>query len=165
MHHLQNSKSFRHFARHIFLIGAVYTKRSKAQEELDVHLQKMRKSIIRMNLSYTDIDKLKEKIKNLINWERRYAKFFKVEDDETRRLKMRVSALENELRSEKDEKQRVIEESHEKINQLTEALDNIKSHTRRLLMEKAKRHQRLRALEKKINDEVDLHHYYHSDSL
>jgi len=165
MRHLQNSKAFRNFARHVFLTGVVYKKRNEAQRDLNAHLQNMRKSIIRMKLSYTDVDRLKEKIKNLVNWERRYAKFFKVEDDETKRMKMQISALESELRSEKEEKQRVIEEAQEKIRQLTEALENIKSHTRRLLMEKAKRHQRLKALDKKIKGEVDMHNYYRSRSM
>ena len=58
---LQSSKSFRHFARHLFLVGGVHIERNRAKADVDSHLQRMRKSIIRMNLSYSDIDKLKKK--------------------------------------------------------------------------------------------------------
>ena len=67
MSNLQNSKSFRHFAKHFFLIGRVYVERKKAKEDVDNYLQRMIKSIIRMNLSYSDIDKLKKKIENLLD--------------------------------------------------------------------------------------------------
>ena len=173
MHPLQSSKSFTHFAKHLFLIGRVYVERNKAKEDVNNHLQKMRKSIIRMKLSYSDIDRLKEKIENLIDWERGYAKFFRPADKETeelkkqvqsleQELKSQVNALEQELRNEREEKQRIIYENDEKIKQFTESLSNIKSQMRHLHLEKARRQQRLNALESKIKEKVDVHKYYHS---
>ncbi len=162
MSNLQNSKPFRHFARHLFLIGRVYVERRKAKEDVDNYLQRMRKSIIRMNLSYSDIDKLKKKIENLTDWERRYAKFFKPEDKETQALKSNINALEQELRNEREEKMSIISENNEKIGQLTSSLDNIKNQMKHLHMEKARRQQRLTALDKKIMERVDVHKYYHS---
>ncbi len=162
MYNLQNSKPFGHFAKHLFLIGGIYVERNKAKEGVENHLQKMRKSIIRMKLSYSDLDKLKEKIENLINWERKYAKFFKPEDNEVKQLRNLLNALEEELRQEREEKQEIIEENNQKITQLTGSLNSIKLKTNHLLMEKAKRHQRLTALENKIKGKVDVHRYYHS---
>ena len=162
MYPLQSSKSFTHFAKHLFLIGRVYVERNKAKEDVNNHLQKMRKSIIRMKLSYSDIDRLKEKIENLIDWERRYAKFFKLEDKETHELKNQVNALEQELKNEKEEKMMVISENNEKIQQLTGSLGNIKSQMKHLHLEKARRQQRLNALESKIKEKVDVHKYYRS---
>ena len=159
---LQSSKSFRHFARHLFLVGRVHIERNRAKEDVDNHLQRMGKSIIRMNLSYSDIDKLKEKIENLINWERKYAKFFKPEDKETQSLKSQINALEQELKNEREEKMSIISENNEKIAQLTESLNNIKNQMKHLHLEKAKRQQRLTALDKKIREKVDVHKYYHS---
>ena len=162
MSDLQNSKSFRHFARHLFLVGRVNIERSKAKADVDNHLQRMRKSIIRMNLSYSDIDKLRKKIGNLIEWERKYAKFFKPEDKETNSLKSQINAMEQEMKDEREEKMSIISENNEKISQLTGSLDNIKSQMKHLHLEKAKRQQRLTALDKKIRERVDVHKYYHS---
>ena len=162
MYPIQNSKSFGHFAKHLFLIGRVYVERNKAKENVNNHLQNMRKSIIRMRLSYSDIDKLKEKIEALIDWEREYAKFFKPEDKETLELKNQINALEEGLKNEREEKLKLISENDEKIAQLTESLGNIKSKTNHLLMEKSKRQQRLTALDRKIREKVDVHGYYNS---
>jgi len=61
-----------------------------------------------MRLSYSDIDRLKKKIENLIDWERKYAKFFKPEDKEILELKNQLNALGQGLRNEKEEKRFVI---------------------------------------------------------
>ena len=158
----QSSKSFRHFARHLFLVGRVHIERNRAKGDVDNHLQRMRKSIIRMNLSYSDIDKLKKKIETLLDWERKYAKFFKPGDNETQLLKSQISSLEQELKNEREEKMSIISENREKIGQLTQSLDSIKSQMKHLHLEKAKRQQRLTALDKKIREKVDVHGYYHS---
>ena len=162
MQSIQNSKSFGHFARHLFIAGKIYIERNKAKEDVNSQIQKMRKSIIRMTLSYSDIDKLKEKINNLIEWERNYAKLFKPEDVETKELREQINLLAAELRKEREDKRRVIEENNQKINQLTDSLNHVKSKTNYLLMERAKRHHRLKALENKISEKVDVHRYYHS---
>jgi len=41
-------------------------------------------------------------------------------------------------------------------------LNNIKNQMKHLHLEKAKRQQRLTALDKKIMEKVDVHKYYHS---
>lgn len=156
------TKPLIHFTKHLFLMGKIYIERKKAKEDVDAHVQRMRKSIIRMRLTYTDIDRLREKIDNLINWERKYAKFFKPEDLETQELKKQIGHLKRELRNEKEEKYRIINENDEKIRQLTESLHNIKNQMKYLYLEKAKRQQRLRALEQKIMHKVDAHSYYGS---
>lgn len=157
---IQTSKSFRHFAKHLFIIGRVYVERKKAQQEVDSQLERMRKSIFRMSLSYNDIDKLKEKISNLINWERKYAKFFKPKDNEMQEMQNKINALEQELKNEKEEKYRIKSENDEKIRQLTESINNIKNQMRFLHLERAKRHHRLKALENKINEKIDVHSYF-----
>lgn len=162
MSDLQNSKSFRHFARHLFVVGRVNIERNRAKADVDSHLRRMRKSIIRMNLSYSDIDKLKKKIDNLIEWERKYAKFFRPEDKETISLKSQINSIEQELKNEREEKMSIISENNEKISQLTGSLGSIKSQMKHLHLEKAKRQQRLTALDKKIREKVDVHNYYRS---
>ena len=162
MSDLQNSKSFRRFARHLFVVGRVRIERNRAKADVDLHLQRMRKSIIMMNLSYSDIDKLKKKIDNLIEWERKYAKFFKPEDKETQALRGQITALEQELKNEREEKMSIISENDEKLAQLTESLNNIKNQMRHLHLEKAKRQQRLTALDKKIMEKVYVPKYYDS---
>lgn len=159
---IQNSQSFRHFAKHLFLVCRVYAERNKAKEAVQSHLQKMRKSVIRMRLSYSDIDLLKEKIEVMIDRERKYAKFFRPEDRETRELKNHINELGQELKNERNEKLRIISENSEKIMQLTDSLNSIKNQMRRLYLEKAKRTQRINALEQKIREKVDVHSYYYS---
>lgn len=122
----------------------------------------MRKAVIRMSLSYSDVDRLKKKIENVIGWERKYARFFRPEDDETKELRNEVYALEGELIKEREDKLNVMEENDQKIMQLTDSLTNIKSKMNHLLMERAKRHQRLAALESKIKQKVDVHKFYNS---
>ena len=158
----QNSKSFGHFAKHLFIAGKIYIERNKAKEDVSSQIQRMRKSIIRMTLSYSDIDRLKEKINNLVEWERNYAKLFKPEDNETKELREQINVLADELRREREDKQKIMEENNQKINQLTDSLNNVKSKTNYLLMERAKRHNRLKALENKIKEKIDVHRYYHS---
>jgi len=157
---MESTHSLRHFARHLFLVSRVHAERKKAKEGIDTHLQRMRKSIIRMSLGYSDIDSLKKKIDAFIELEGKYAKFFKPEDDEAKELRGHIAALEQELMNEKEEKQRIVYENGEKIRQLTESLENVKKQMSHLHMEKAKRQQRLTALDKKIREKVDLNKFY-----
>jgi len=156
----QQTRSLNHFARHLFLTSKTCAERKTARDDLDAYLEKMRKSILRMTLSYTDINKLKEKIDKLIDLERRYAKLFKPEDKETSELKNQIDALEQELMNEKQEKLKIMNENNEKVSQLSESLNNIKNQLRHLHLEKAKRHQRLKALEQKIRERIDINRYY-----
>src|SRR3989344_1488750 len=160
MEQIQDLRSFRHFSRHLFFASKIHVERRKAEQDIFDHLQKMRKSIIRMNLSYTDVDKLKKKVDNLIEWERKYAKFFKPEDDESKQLKEQIRFLEDSLRREREEKMAAINDNNEKIKHLTDSLDNIKRQLNHLHLEKAKRHHRLRALDEKIRQRVNLDDYY-----
>ena len=159
---LQNSRSFAHFAKYLFLVSNVHIKRNKAKEDLYSYLQKMRDSIIRMRLSYSQIDKLKEKINHLIEWERKYAKFFRPEDKETQELKKRMQKFEEELMLERGEKQRIIEENKNKVAELSESLSSVKSRLNQLLLESSRRQHRLRALDQKIRQKADVYRYYHS---
>ena len=159
---IQVTKPLKHFAKHLFLASRVYVERNKAREDLNSHLERMTRSIIRMTLSYTDMDKLREKIGNLIKCERECARFFHPKDSEKHEFKSRVIQLEEELAIEKEEKNRIKEEHLEQIKQLTESLANLKSKINHLFMEKAKRHHRLKALEHKIRGKVDSNDYYSS---
>ena len=164
MNQPQSSRSFRHFARHLFLIGKIYKDRHIAKSEVNAQLEKMRKSIIRMNLSYTDINRLSQKIDAWIGVERKYAKFFKLDDTQAQELKKHIAAIEEELKAEREEKFRMMGEKDEEARQLSESLQNVKNKMRHLVMEKAKRQHRLNALEKKIHNKIDVHDYYDSDS-
>ncbi|MEK6943601.1 MAG: hypothetical protein AABX00_06055 [Nanoarchaeota archaeon] len=148
------------FAKHLSGAAKICLDRNKAKEDLQKHLSRMRKSVINLSLSYSDIDKLKHKIDDVIGLEREYAKFFKIPDDETAELRDYIDDLKDELRSERIEKQRITEENNEKIKNLSESLENLKHQMRTLLMEKSKKSQRMLALEKKIREKVDVHSYY-----
>lgn len=157
---IQIPKSVRHFTKHLFLVSNVYSERAKAREDVYSHLHKMRKSIIRMSLTYSDIDRLKLKIDNLINWERKYAQYFGPEDGEKQELKNHILALEGELSREKEEKFRIIGEHDERLKELTDSLDGVKHRLSHLMMEKAKKNNRLKILEEKISQKVDSKDYY-----
>lgn len=157
-----NSKPLRHFAKHVFIIGKVYRERNKSKQAVDEQLRNMRKSIIRMNLKFSDVDRLKQNIENLIHWERKYAKFFKTDDKETQELKKQIAILQDELRTERESKQSLASDYDEKIKELSESLQGLKHKTSHLLMEKAKRQHRLNALDQKINKKVDVNRYFHS---
>ena len=148
---LQIAKPLRHFAKHLFITGRVFRERENAREDVYSYLQKMRKSIIRMNLSYSEVDRLKQKIDNLVVWERKYAKFFRPEDSQMQELKNQIKSLEDGLSKEREEKLRIQSEQEEKIRELSDSLESIKHKMRHLFMEKSKRHHRLMALESKIN--------------
>ncbi len=158
---IQSRKSLRHFTKYLFLISKVYAEREKSRIGVYEQLQKMRKSIIRMTLRYTDIDELKQKIDSLINLERKYAKYFKPEGDEKQELKDHIKALEDELSKEREEKLRVMSEHEERLRDLTDSLESAKHKLRSLLLDKAKRHHRLKILEEKISQKTGLG-YYHS---
>ena len=157
---IQNTKSFRNFAKHLFLISKAHTERNKAKEDVDDYLKRMKESIIRMSLSYTHIDRLKQKVDSLINLERKYAKFFRPVDNETLELKKQINSLEQELRDEREEKLSIISENDEKIMELTGSLNNIKNKMKHLFMEKAKRQHRMNALEQRISKNTDTQSYY-----
>ncbi|MBI4452618.1 hypothetical protein HY637_04255 [Candidatus Woesearchaeota archaeon] len=155
-------KSLRHFTKRLFLVSKVYADREKARMEVYEYLQKMRKSIIRMSLGYSDIDRLKQKIDNMARWERKYSKYFRPEDDEKQQLREHINALEEELGREREEKFRIKSEQEERIKELSDSLENVKHKMRHLLLEKAKRHHRLKALEHKIDKGVDRKSYFGS---
>lgn len=157
---LQNAKPLRDFTKHLFLVSKVYINRNMAKLDIDEHLNKMKKSIIRMNLSYSDVEKLKKKIDNLLILERKFAKYFRTEDEETEELKNHIKALEQQLSNERESKLSIISEYDEKTKELSESLNNIKNNMKHLLVEKAKRQHRLRVLEEKISNKVDVHKYY-----
>ena len=150
------------FARHVFIVSNVLNQREAARKDVYSQLQKMRKSIITMSLSYSDIDRLRQKIDNLIDWERKYARFFKPQDSEISELKGRISMLEEEINKEREENFMNISEKEEKVAELTESINNIKNSMKHLMLEKAKRSHRLKFLEKKINEKVDRGTYYSS---
>lgn len=150
------------FARHVFIVSKVLNQREAARKDVYSQLQKMRKSIITMSLSYSDIDRLRQKIDSLIDWERKYARFFKPQDSEISELKSRISMLEEEINKEREENLMNISEKEEKVAELTESINNIKNSMKHLMLEKAKRSHRLKFLEKKINKKVDRGSYYSS---
>ena len=159
---MTDPKSFRHFAKHLFLTSRVYVGRNKAKDEVDNQLKRMRKQVIKMSLSYSDIDRLKRKVNNLINLERKYAKFFKPEDEETRELRKEIAALERELQHEREEKHRLIAENDEKIRRLKDSLAGVHAKMNELTMHNTIRKQRHLALDRKIMEKVDMHKFYHS---
>ena len=158
----QDSKWFRNFSRNLVLAGGIYSQRKKAKEDLDNHLERMRKSIIRMTLTYSDLDKLKGKIDKAVGVEREYSRFFRPEDGEVEELKAEIAHLEGELAQEKESKSRIMSEHNEKNQQLMQSLESIKNQLKHLHLEKAKRHHRLKALDHKIKSKIDVHSYYHS---
>lgn len=159
---MQNTKAMGNFARHVFLISKVHSQKQKAEDEVKAHLAKMRKSIIRMSLSYKDIDRLKDKIDILIDWERKYSKFFRPEDSEIKDLKDRIASLEEEIRNEKEEKYRIVSENNERIKEMSDSLEAVKHRMRILHMDKAKRQHKLSMLENKIDKKVDRDEYFSS---
>ena len=156
------SKSLKHFTKHLFLAGKVYLEKNKAEAELDSHLKKMRNSIIRMSLTPSEVDRLKQKISSRVNWERKYALLFKPEDDESKQIKGEIEYLQQELRNEREEKSRIVSENNEKISEMSDSLQSIKHQMRVLHVEKARRQQRLNILENKINKKIDRESYFNS---
>src|SRR3989344_5417740 len=159
---MQNTKAMSHIARHVFLISKIHSQKRKAEDEVKSHLAKMRKSIIRMSLSYKDIDRLKDKINILIDWERKYSKFFRPEDSEIKDLKGKIISLEEELQKEKEEKYRIMSENNERIKGMSDSLDAVKHRMRILHIDKAKRQRTLNMLDNKINKKIDRDEYYNS---
>lgn len=58
MYSVQSSKAFRNFAKHLFLVSRTHKERNKAKEDVDEHLHRMRRSVIRMSLTYSEIRKI-----------------------------------------------------------------------------------------------------------
>ena len=156
----QQTTAFRDFTKKLFIAGNIYSKTIKAREDVHKHMHKMKKSIIRMNLSYSDVDKLNHKVEKLIELERRYSRFFKAPDKEIGELKDQVEYLENQLRIERKEKHKIMEEQELKINEMKEHMQTVKSHARQLLMDRERRNERMKDLEKKISKRVDIKSYY-----
>ena len=164
MFQVQNLQSFRHFSRHLFFASRIHIEKKKAESDVFEHLQRMRRAVIKMSLGYSDIDRLKKKIENLVEWERKYAKFLRPDDDESKQLNAQINLLEEKLAREREEKIAAINENNEKIKRLSESLNNIKSQLKHLHLEKAKRTHRLKAIENKIRDRVNLDDYYRHGS-
>lgn len=148
---LQDLKPTRHFIKHLFLASKVYVGRNTAGSLVQDHLHRMRRSIIRMSLTYSEVDALKRKLENLIDFERQFARLFRPDDNERKKLRERINQLEEELKSEREEKRRMAQENEEKISSLNESVQSIKIQLRHLSIEKARRQQRLRALESRIS--------------
>jgi DNA repair exonuclease SbcCD ATPase subunit len=159
---IQDLRPTRHFIKHLFLASKVYTHRVKAVQDVGVQLQRMRKSIIRMSLTYSEIDSLKKKLENLIDYERQFARFFKPDDKETRQMKEKIRVLAEELQEAREERQKIINENEEKIKELTESLNQMKKKLSHLFIENAHRQQRMRALDMRISHKVDSRSFYDS---
>lgn len=156
----QQTATFRNFAKKLFIAGNVYSKTLKAREDVHKQMHKMKKSIIRMNLSYSDVDKLNHKVENLIELERRYSRFFKAPDKELDELRDHVDYLQNQLTLERKEKRTLMEEQEHKINEMKDHMNTVRSHARQLLMDRERRNERMKDLEKKISKRVDIRSYY-----
>ena len=159
MNNGKNSSPAADFARQVFLVSKVHLQREKARDDVYLQLQKMRKSIIRMSLGHSDVDRLRQKLDNLIDWERKYARFFRPQDSEVSELKSHIKTLEEEIKKEREEKFMIIGERDEKVAELTESINSIKNHMKHLMLEKAKRQHKMKILEKKIDDNVDRGYY------
>ena len=159
---MQYPKPLRHFTKNLFLVSRAFNQRKTAKEEIYAQLQKMRKSIIRMNLTYTDIDRLKQKIDLFITLEGKYAIYFRQDDDGKQQLQKQINSLQQELKNEREEKLRIISEHDEKIKEMADSLESIKNRMKHMLMEKAKRQHRLNALEGRINKNIDRDGYFSS---
>ena len=159
---MQNTKAMGNFARHVFLISKAHSQRQKAEDDVKTHLAKMKKAIIRMSLSYNDIDRLKGKINTLIDTERKYSKFFRPEDSQIKDLRDRIISLEKEIQNEKEEKYRIVSENNDRIKEMSDSLDAVKHRMRVLHMEKAKRQRKLSMLENKIDKKIDRDEYFSS---
>lgn len=157
---MQSAKSMSHFAKHVFLVSRIHAEKKRAEDEVYGHLSRMKKSIIRMSLSYRDIDKLKQKISILIDAERKYARFFRAEDGEAKELKQRITDLEEQVKNEKEEKYRIVSENDERIKEMSDSLQALKHKMRVLHMDRAKRQRKLGILENKINKKVDRDSYF-----
>ncbi|HLG24074.1 MAG TPA: hypothetical protein VI564_04055 [Candidatus Nanoarchaeia archaeon] len=160
MNSLEQTVVFRNFAKKLFIVGNVYSKTIKAREDVHKQMQKMKKSIIRLNLSYSDVDRLNHKVEKLIELERRYSRFFKTPDTEVKELKDHIEYLENQLSLERKEKRQLLEEEEVKINQMKEHMNAVKNHAKQLLLDRERRNDRMKDLEKKISKRVDIKSYY-----
>lgn len=159
---MQNTKAMSHFARHVLLVSKVHAQKQKAEDDVYGHLDKMKRLIIRMSLSYKDIDRLKEKINLFIDTERKYAKFFSPDDGRVKELKDKIIALEQEIQNEKEEKYRIVSENDERIKEMSDSLQAIKHKMRVLHVDRAKRQRKFGILEEKINNKVDRDEYFSS---
>ena len=154
----QKTRAFKKFSFNLFHLGRIYSERKKAIDDLDDFLIKMKKSIIRMELKFSDIDKLRTKLDIVTRWERSYAKFFKTEDGEMNQLRNEIKSLEDKLSRERQEKEKLLNENSEKIRLLTESMGSVKNKLKELHLDKARRQHRFHAIEKKIKEKFD-HNY------
>src|SRR3989338_4953924 len=146
MNSLEQTVVFRNFAKKLFIVGNVYSKTIKAREDVHKQMQKMKKSIIRLNLSYSDVDRLNHKVEKLIELERRYSRFFKTPDTEVKELKDHIEYLENQLSLERKEKRQLLEEEEVKINQMKEHMNAVKTHAKQLLLDRERRNERMKEI-------------------
>jgi DNA anti-recombination protein RmuC len=159
-------KPLKHFLSHLFVVGRVHNERNRSKIEVDRHLDMMRKSIIRMNLTYSDLDNLREKINNYLHWEAKYAKYFRPADKDTQEIKDKLEHVRKELRLEKEEKKRMkfdLEderkklklENSKKLKDLKKAMSGIRIKMNQIIIEKAKKQKRLNYLDKKIDQRLE----------
>ena len=150
----QKERATRHFAKHLFRAGHAYIERKKARKELSSFVEKMRSSIIRMNLSYTDIERLKKRIDAAMDCERSFGKFFRGEDKVDSELKQQITALDEEISKEREEKLRIRADYEDRINDLSQSLESVKTKMNHLLIQKAKSQQRINEIDKKIKGRI-----------
>ena len=150
----QKDRAVRHFAKHLFAAGKTYTERKKARKELNSFVEKMKSSIIRMNLSYTDIERLKKRIDSAMLAERKFGSLFRGEDKEDHELKQEIMALEEQLSREREEKLRIRADYEDRMKYLSQSLESVKSKMNHLLIHKAKSQHRINEIDKKIKGRI-----------
>ena len=145
-----NHSQIKDFFTNLCIVSSRYEKKHHAIKDLDKQLEKIQK-YSKGKLDTDDIPRLKSKINEVIESERRILRRNQQESAGKTESAGRIHQLEHELEQVKIERDRALEENKEKIHELNIALLSIKTRMENLIEHKREREKRIRELEKKIS--------------
>ncbi|MBI2208741.1 hypothetical protein HYU50_04555 [Candidatus Woesearchaeota archaeon] len=122
-------------------------------QDLGNQLEKTKK-YLKGNLDTGDIPRLKSKINEVLESEKKILGYKRAETAKEKRLSEKIDELEHELQQARQERDNAIEQNRKQIHELNAALSSIKMRMETFIERKKERETRIRELEKKVKNKV-----------
>lgn len=152
LEHISPSHVKRFFAS-LCAVSGRYEKKLHAIKDLDNQLEKIKK-YSKGKLDAGDIPRLKSKINEVLESEKKILGHTRAETAKEKGLLEKIDELEHELQQAKQERDNAIEQNRKQIHELNDALLSIKMRMENLIEHKKEREERIMELEKKIKSKV-----------
>jgi len=146
-----NPSQLKNFVRELCIISSRYAKKQKAVEDLDRHLEKIKKPK-GIKLQKEHIAKLMPKINKVVEAEKMLLTKHSEEAKE-KQFREQIKRLENDLYQARKERDKAKDENKHKIDQLATTVISIKERISNIIRAKMQKEKRINELNQKIDNQ------------